>query len=283
MYDNGLLKCYPKFLNKYGCLDLAKLGKVKNQGSIYKVKDTKGIFSGLCYAKDCFINEMQIEVLTSQIVADFGLDTAIYLPGMYKGSLAVISNDVQGKDGIPFDIYLGKHKALNFTFKSPYDSENYSPQELGLREYFTQKGLKEYADAHIIRTACGDIDGHGANIIVRPINAFEGYPGTIDSVSLIDYSYIKHFISAKDKEDWLFYNGLGGGFEKTRDEMIEVFKNNEIVQDFYSNSEIAEKLGNIDVHGHVTDIKETIGLEINPIIESEMARNIDYVAEAMMK
>ena len=70
---------------------------------------------------------------------------------------------------------------------------------------------------------------------------------------------------------------------KTRDKMIELFKNNEIVQDFYSNSEIAEKLGNIDVHGHVTDIKETIGLEISPYIESEMARNIDYVAEAMMK
>ena len=284
MRDNGLLKCYSNFSNQYGLLEISKLGEMKFKDNIMQLTDNQGIFNGMYYAKTCYLDRMQLEVLISQIVADFGVDTAIYLPGVYSGSFAVVSNDVKGEKGESLYNYLNKCKSLDAYFKSPYKKHNkYSTDDIKFNSWFTQKGLKEYVDAHIIRTACGDIDGHAGNMIVRAIDDIDGSAGKIDSLSLLDYGWASQFLYSINKEGWHFDNGLGGGFEKTRDGMIEVFKNNEIVQDFYSSSEIAEKLGNIDVHKHVVDIKDCIGLEISTNIESEMARNIDYIAEGMIK
>ena len=284
MRDNGLLKCYPNFLNQYGLLEIAKLGKTEFKDNILQLTDTQGIFSGMYYAKTCYIDKLQLEVVISQIVADFGLDTAIYLPGVYSGSFAVVSNDVKGEGGMPLYRYLAKCRSVDSQFKSPFEEFNrYTAKELRLHEYYTEKGLKEYVDGHIIRTACGDMDGHSGNIIVRTVETLNGYPGKVDSVSLIDYDGASVFMESDHRDGLCFCNGLGGGFEQTRDKMINIFKESEIVQSYYTNSEIAEKLGKIDVHEHVADIRETLGVHIMPMIEDNIARNIDYVAEEMMK
>ena len=284
MRDNGLLKCYPEYLNQYGMLDIGKLGKTQFKDNILELTDTQGIFSGLYYAKTCYFDKMQLEVLISQIVADYGLDTSIYLPGVFSGSFAVVSNDVKGENGKPLFKYLMDNRAVDPYFKSPFEEFNrYTTEELNLQKLFTQNGLKEYVDAHIIRTACGDMDGHAGNIIVRTVNTSKNNPGQVDSISLIDYGMANVYMDSNCKESMCFSNGLGGGFEKTIDKMIGVFKENEIVQSFYTNTEIAEKLGSIDVHEHVADIRETIGLNIMPRIEDNITRTINYVAEEMVK
>lgn len=290
LFDNGLLKCYPEYANKLGMLEVNKLGKLGRQSKAKTLKDTQGIFSGLYYVKSCELGQMQIEVLLSQIVADYGVSTCKYFPAVVDDKLgrcksyAVVSENVKGKDDKLLVDFIKDHRAINPYFKSPYEIDNeYTTEELHLPYMFTEKGLKEYVDAHIIRTACGDVDGHSANMVASVIDNRFLYPGKVDGITLIDYGMADSFNNHYSQECLCFCNGLGGGIKKTRDEMIELFKENEIVQSFYSNTEIAEKLGNLNVHDKVAEINNCLGFHIIPRIEDDVARNIDYVAEELIK
>ena len=289
-FDNGLLKCYPEYANKLGMLEANKLGKLGRQSKAKTLKDTEGIFSGLYYVKTCELGQMQIEVLLSQIVADYGVSTCKYFPAVVDDkfgrckSYAVISENVEGKDDKLLIDFIKDNRAINPYFKSPYETDNeYSTEELHLPYLFTQKGLKEYVDAHIIRTACGDVDGHAANMVASLVDKHWLYPGKVDGITLMDYGMADAFNGYDSKENLCFCNGLGGGIRKTRDEMIQLFKENEIVQSFYNNTEMAQKLGNIDVHQKVIEINDTLGFNIIPRIENDVAKNIDYVAEELSK
>lgn len=287
-FDNGLLKCYPEYANKYGMLDVSKLGKLGKQTKVKTLEDTQGIFSGLYYAKICELGELQIEVLLSQLIAEFGVSTCKYFPGVITDKYGstdyvVVSENVRGDNGKTFHQFAQDNRRHNPKFKSPYERNNqYTTEELNLPKLFTNKGLKEFVDGHIIRTACGDIDGHSENIIVDVVGNTLLTPGRIDGVSLIDYSVAGCMVDEYQKSV-CFCNGLGGGIRKDIEDMVDLFKNNEIVQSFYTNSQIAEKLGNIDVHEKAREIQDSMGFYIVPRIENGIARNIDYVAEEMAK
>ena len=59
--------------------------------------------------------------------------------------------------------------------------------------------------------------------------------------------------------------------------------NNKLVQSFYTNAQMSEMIGGIDVHQKVEDIKDAIGYEVSQDFEDKLCSSLNYVAEELIK
>ena len=87
-----------------------------------------------------------------------------------------------------------------------------------------------------------------------------------------------------------FYYGLfdeegipGTMFCRSRDNSINVLKNNPVVQENISSNEIAELIGNSDVFGIASDITEATGYEFRPSFLRQTAHSFYEVANEFAK
>ncbi len=284
MHDNGLLDLYPKYSDEDGFLKVTELvPKKRFWKDVEKISVREGKLNGLFYVKKCCNLEHVAEILESQIFADFIPGTAIYTPVKIGEDVGVISNNVC-KGSRTMYSFLEKKALLND--KSPYMLEGcYSSQEMKLNKIFTNEGYKQYGDMHLLDVGCGNIDRHPNNFnVVINNNLFPLFSKACalrlyDFGSSVDYLYGEY----EGTKYSYFCNGLGGSTYKTRDQMIELFKTKEFMQSVYTNSQMAEILGGIDVHGKVEDIKETMGFQVPQEFEDKLCFSLDYVAEGLIK
>lgn len=299
MIDNGLLKYYSKYSDEFGRLryDNIKKAGIKNishRRPIIKSRIREGLFRkgdvfyyqkqlGGFYSKDRNEAEdfVDAEVLLSQIYAKAGFNTAIYLPTIDKDNLlGVVSNDISTKQSETM------HDFYNLIMCNPYEyGKGVSEKDLKLQQYFEEKAFRDYVRMHVFDVACGNTDRHGNNLFVD-VKKTESGLLVAEEVSLFDYGhsicYLNNLYNLQ-VGSYCFCNGLGNGNIKTKQEMIEEFKNNEYVNMFYTPVQLSEMLGNIDVVGTAKDIKQTTNYEIDDDLVTKFARLIDDTAESLIK
>ena len=290
MKDNGLISKYRSAIDEDGYLDLDKVIPNKSVWRYMEALDLKkGELKGLYYAKQCGAKKAEVEVLLSQIYADFIPKTAIYLP-TFVGNIKRVVNSKYGV--ISNDILTDGAELMNwFTndndIDSPYRMKSKrTVEELNLRSYFTNDALKKYVDMHILDVGCGNLDRHSRNFSVNTIT--EDGKQIISDIGVFDFGNAKFFLSDFEANSFLsdyslFRNGLGRGTEIPRLELINYFKENEVVQSYYTNNEIAEMVGNINVHEKVVDIKESIGFQVSKDLEDSLSSSLDNMAEQILK
>ncbi len=284
MKDNGLLSQYQKAFNSDGLLNLSKLKPNKYAWkSVEALNLGYGELKGVYYAKECDFEKTQLEVLLSQIYADYFKELAIYFPTIREHDIkGVISNDVLRDDAVLMYDFIRNNDLPN-----GYAYGNYlSSEELMLRSYFENEALKEFILMHVLDVGCGNADRHAKNYGVQ----WKEVDGKqiITGLRIFDFGNSKFYL--KDFEPntilsrgQIFRNGLGGGTEVSRMGLINYFKESEMVQEFYTNSEIAEIVGNIDVHEHVCDIRDCLGFQITQKLEDNLSGSLCEMAEQMMK
>lgn len=284
MHNNGLIGRFPEFIDKDGFLDVKKIATSKvHWKKVEKIKAREGNFSGVFYTKKCYDGEHDAEILLSQIFADFIPNTAIYTPAKIGNEIGVISNDIS-KDSKTMDWFLEKKSKINE--KIPYISGScYSLEQIRFDKLFTEQGLKQYIDMHLLDVACGNIDRHVCNFNVETTNFVLPSFKKVTAVRPFDFGFSINLLTAKeeDVEDYDFKNGLGGYSTLSRGQMIHMFKTNELVQSFYTNAQMSEMIGGIDVHQKVEDIKDAIGYEVSQDFEDKLCNSLNYVAEELIK
>lgn len=284
MHDNGLFQFFPKYADEEGFLNVKELApKQRHWRKVEKIKVKEGEFSGIYYVKKCYNQEHLAEILESQIFADFFPNTAIYSPAKVGNGMAVISNDIS-KNSKTLDSFLeSKSKVYDII---PYLlSGKFSLEELRLERFFTPEALKEFVDMHLLDVGCGNIDRHTCNVNVETNNFIIPCFRKITGLKLFDFGCASVFLNEEEafKKDYDFRNGLGGGVLQSRDQMIQIFKTNELVQSFYTNAQMAEMLGGIDVHEKVVGIKEAMNFNVPQDFEDKLNYSLDYVAEELIK
>ena len=284
MKDNGLISKYRSAIDDNGFLDLNKVIPNKSAWRTYEeLKLGHGKLKGLYYAKQCGAKKAEVEVLLSQIYADVIPKTAIYLPTFIKPvKYGAISNNILTDNAVLMNWFTSDND-----IDSPYRmGDKRTVEELNLRSYFTQDALKKYVDMHILDVGCGNLDRHSRNFSVNTIT--EDGKQIISDIGVFDFGNARFFLSDFEANSFLsdyslFRNGLGRGTEIPRLELINYFKENEVVQSFYTNNEIAEMVGNINVHEKVVDIKESIGFQVSKDLEDSLSSSLDNMAEQMLK
>ena len=301
MIDNGLLKYYPEYFDEFGRLQYFRFRKI-NEKSIpchdvkkAQLKDkffTKVNLGTFYYEKDfiedySYINahkdKANSEILLSQIFANEGFNTAIYLPTVSEDKITcAVSNDISKPNSMLMVDYVDLAQKTYENFKNPFrNDKSYSPKELCLQTYFKEKALRDYVKMHVLDVACGNIDRDFRNFIVD-VEEDENNLPIIQDIRLFDYAQAGLY-SYPEYSYLCFVNGLGNGKSKNMQQMIEEFKSNELVNRFYSPSELSEMLGNIDVVETARDIKQTINYEIDDGLVTKFARLIDDTAEGLIK
>ena len=139
---------------------------------------------------------------------------------------------------------------------------------------------------HILDVGCGNLDRHSRNFSVNTIT--EDGKQIISDIGVFDFGNAKFFLSDFEANSFLsdyslFRNGLGRGTEIPRLELINYFKENEVVQSYYTNNEIAEMVGNINVHEKVVDIKESIGYSVDNNYAYALSKSFDNMANELVQ
>ena len=281
MTDNGLLEYYKNCSNKDGFLELDKMPLKKSHNSKYytQTPDGKGF-----YVKKCGYGEVDAEVLVSQIYAQLGLATAIYLPAIVGDRTAVISNDISGKNSLRMFDYLLDNVNAHLPQRAQFGV--YDISRFYLPQAIRTLGLVESANL-----ASGNIDFHIGNYFVK-VNkqsdfVFDKLP--IEDIFPFDYGMCYHSFFGDEYARNVYYttltqNSIGNKMLlKTKPQAINLLKENPLIQSNISSYEIAEKLGNVDVYGIAEDIAQTTGYEISPSLLKAEANSFYEVAEQFAK
>lgn len=285
MKDNGLIAQYKHAIDRFGFLNL---GIIAPDKYLWKKVEPLGLcqgeFQGLFYAKECSLKKAEVEVLLSQIYPLFFKNSAIYLPTAKRSGevSGVISDDVLKEDAVlMYDFIRSNGLPNGYAY-----GNNLSTEELMYRSYFENEALKDFVLMHILDVGCGNVDRHAKNYGVE----WKEVDGKqiITGLRLFDFGNARFYLDDFEPNSILsrgqiFRNGLGGGTEVSRMNLINYFKESELVQEFYTNSEIAEIVGNIDVHEHVCDIRDCLGFQITQKLEDNLSGSLCEMAEQMMK
>ena len=268
MFDNGLLKYYPKFATKSGCLNMQQLrdivGLVPSESidEIYKINDGRSAF----YLKSETKPAVDSQVLISQALLKSGVGAPVYLPAKTLGSsVGTISEDIQCANciqGVDVKDTLAKRGIY-----IPRSRISISPNlPIDYSSIFTKEGMRQLLKLNLFAAPTFLDDLTEENVFYQ----FDEQ-GKICGVSAIDFSEScgvsnsknSRYFSLNKEIDYINY--IGSPNDKTRSQMVEELNHNEIIQQYLPTQEqiefvgtMAEEVGNI-----ATDVKITTGYKIS--------------------
>ncbi len=266
MYDNGLLKYYGNKLNLIsGHLVLDRLNfKIDKSQPINMT--TYKIFSG----KTCkfFLkvplvpNEVDCEVLLSQIYKNAGINTPIYTPVAYEEKPemllpGVMSNNIcTSKKIVIAKSFFEKLSCREHCLNSDIYTNllNAKQSLVNFSKYFTKDAIREFIKIQLFDLASYNIDRNTNNFY------FEVENGKAVHTIAIDQGRSISRISSKENP---FLNYCGGEMLRSHKQMVELVKNNEMVNDLVNVNELAEEIGNLNPQKTAEDIKQTIDFEVD--------------------
>lgn len=311
MIDNGLLKYYPTFASKQGFVKMRAMKYQFVRPEYYDIVKKYICQDGTFYFKSERQDEIDSQVLLSQIYKKSGVNSAIYLPALdplnHRGT---ISNDIEspstisGKDFFSLlyqtfpkeliDTELIKHTKSNATSSKVqsrdklmmFDRKIVSPSLKDFEEQktcenfdfvslFTKDGMRAFIKMHLFDTASFNVDRNSSNFY------FEiDKNGKICGVTTIDHSMSQDACLYGLSE---FYNFLGEACETDKAGMLYELKENETVQDFILPQEMAEEIGSINVVSVAQEIKQETGYKINQNYVNCLAHSYENLAEDLVK
>jgi len=319
MIDNGLLKKYfsnRRNKKEEVVLDIFKMGSKLHP---LLVRDKSALGVGRYYFKTCSKPERDAEVLLSQVYAKAGFSTAIYTPVSFceevgypdESYYGVISNDVlkntpvdaselldSGQNAV-YEAYMGvnnnKHVGSLLNIQDRYNFfsdfvlyKNLPKDKSDITRHFTKDAARQMIKTRLFDVASFNTDRHTENMFLKL-----GQNKDIEDILLIDHGfsgtrYYYYDIHECDiYESSVFCNEFCDGVcdttryivKKTRDIMVENFKNNESIREFVTPSELAETLGQVDIKGTAEDIRDTIGYEVDKDYTNLLCESFARLAE----
>lgn len=281
MQDNGLLKYYREKANTNGFLKLDEIDCHQ-----YHIASLMHCIDG----KDYFFKKsspfyVSAEVLLSQIYFLAGVPTAIYVPGVKCGQIVAVSNDVVTPHSIKAKEFFNNIKKENpntHDFAALSHFKDF--QEVDYSKYFTEQSLKELILMQALDTATFNTDRHMLNYFAEVNDPFSDVKAT----HFVSFDYgASAFSSERELEHIKFFNTFGtpkmnenkeAGL-KSKDEMINCFRENETINSYMPRQEIAQTLGSIDVVGIANDITEQTGFEVDKRYLYNIEKSLYQTAE----
>ena len=311
MIDNGLLKYYPLFASKQGFVKMRAMKYQFVRPEYYDIVKKYTCQDGAFYFKEERRDEIDSQVLLSQIYKKAGVNSAIYLPSLdpqnHRGTISndiKTSSNISGRDffSILYQTYpkevlngeLVKHTKSSkpkFDSKSRdkmmmFDKDIVSPsltdydktadgEKFDFVSLFTKDGMRAFIKMHLFDVASSNIDRNSSNFY------FEiDKNGKICDVTTIDHS-VSQECTRWGAED--FYSFIGEPMETDRQGMLFEFRENETVQDFITPQEMAEEIGSISVVSVAQEIKQETGYKINQNYVNCLAHSYENLAEDLVK
>lgn len=319
MIDNGLLKYYPFSATRDGFLKMRDIRYKFLESSAFNSAHKYSYDEGKFYFKKEGSDEIDSQVLLSQIYKKVGLNSAIYLPGLspqnYRGTISndiSSSSNINGKDFFSklYEIYpkevidaeLIKHtKSIAPNLESALKSDS----KLRSNVMFISKNVYKNTLAQYENLENNPFDfvefftKDGMRDFIK-MHLFDTASGNIDrnasnfyfelndqgkicGVTTIDHSVSQDSILFDHPDASIYFNFLGEPCETNRSGMIYELKENETVQDFLPASEMAEMVGNVDVVETAKDIKRETGYSIDPEYIDELSISYERLANELAK
>ena len=286
MYDNGLLKYYREKAAKNGYLNLEELNAKKDEVVSLKAK----IDGQDYYVKRCTPPVLNSEVLLSQVYKSAGLKSSICLPAIYQNEMVAVSKDVREENCVTALEFFSIIKKENTTTWVIQDGVAVKQEnKIDYSKYYTPQAMKELILMQAIDTGVFNTDRHMKNFFVQVEDEFE----SMQAQHIVSFDY---GVSAKMAETSVkrpsfpkFYNTFGSepyicSYEsRTRNGMINAFKYNEVVEQYYPKEELAEKLSTIDVRAVADDISEQTGFELHKHYVDIVADSVSRLAEEIVQ
>lgn len=319
MFDNGLLENYPFFASSKGFLKMRNLNYKFLESDRFFVVQKYSLGEGKYYFKKEKSDEIDSQVLLSQIYKKAGLNSAIYLPSLSpQNHRGTISNDITSSSNISakqffFNLYklypkevvdgeLVRHTKssgdetqivlnCNESLRSKLMMFDHSVKSPSLEQFektsqppfkFVELFTKEGMRDFIKMHL---FDTASSNTDRNSSNFYFEYnnEGKICGITTIDHSMSQESILYDYPDYAVFCNFLGEPCETDRRGMITELKENETVQDFLPVSEMAEMVGNIDVVDAAREIKNETGYSVNSEYVEYLAISYDKLANDLAK
>ena len=281
MVDNGLLSYYRNFSAQNGFLDLDNMPLEDSRDNKYFTQTPDG---KSFHVKKCGAGAVAAEVLVSQIYAQLGLSSAIYLPALKGDRMAVISNDLRGEESIRmFDYLLGNVNVL-----LPFDGKK---GVCDISYFYTPQAIRSLALTESANLASGNIDFHIGNYFAK-VNRDTDFIFDrlmVEDILPFDYGMCYQSFAGDEFVRTTYYtmftpDGVGNKMIlKSKPHAINLIKENPLIQENISSQEIAETLGNVDVYAIADDIAKTTGYQVEPTLLKAEANSFYEVANQFAK
>ena len=281
MQDNGLLKYYREKANDSGCLKLDEIDCHQ-----YHFASLMHCIDG----RDYFVKKsspfyVSAEVLLSQIYFLAGVPTAIYMPAVKCGQVVAVSNDVVKPNSIKAKDFFNHIKDKNpNTHDFAALSHFKNSQMVDYSKYFTNQSLRELILMQALDTATFNTDRHMLNYFAEVNDPC----GDVKATHFVSFDYgASAFSSERELEHIMFFNTFGtpkmndnkvAGL-KSKEEMINCFRENETINSYMPRQEIAQVLSSIDVVGIAKDITEQTGFEVDKLYVNNIEKSLYQTAE----
>lgn len=283
MYDNGLLKYFKdKAASKNGYLKLEELDIQKDEASSLKAK----IDGQDYYVKKCIPSVLNGEVLLSQVYKTAGLKSSICLPAIYQNEMYAVSKNVREENCVTALEFFNHIKRQNApTFKLIDGRAIREEKEFDYSKYYTPGSLRELILMQALDTGVFNTDRHMKNFFVQVEDDFEKMQA--QHVVSFDYGVSARMAEASVRRPSFpkFYNTFGDEVyicadeSRTRSGMVNAFRYNEVVNEYYPREELAEKISQIDVRAVADDISEQTGFELHKHYVDIVANSVDRLVE----
>lgn len=292
MKNNGLIKYYRDYKDRYGRLKLDEIPEIEYKERLVTRYCTNKVVKYATPQKAYFGKyipqpfKIDAEVLISQLYPKLGLKSAIYTPAVEYYWSMVMSNDLSTKpnfvNGIDFlrkmKIEQCKKKGIeakedSYPLCIPKSLENAS----FIKKFFTDRGLKSFIEMQVIDTAAANTDRNASNFFVQ-VNS----EGKAEEVITFDHEYSG--VSIGVNPDYRSHaNFIGSARYKSYSECLFDIKQNETVASLVDMQELAEKIGSAPIAETAQDIKQTIGYQIDRHYVNALERSFETVAEDLIQ
>ncbi len=283
MLDNGLNKYLEKHISSHGFLKLDDLGFEMQKGKgafwgVHMVNTPEGQF---CLRKSTDSRVFDSEILLGQVYNLCGVESAIYLPVVYKNRTGVISNNLDtptSYTGFQFNEKMKDETGEMFPFLLP---SKIDPKQMQtINKYFTKDAVRDIIKKVVLDVCSCNTDGHLSNVI------YQTQDGKVCKIQSFDNEFSgKMFFSyGPDSEHTVFFNPFQGGLKRNREEIVDEIKNNETSLSFITPQEIAESIGSVDIINTAKDIEQNLPRNFfNMKYVDGMAYSFDKMAEDLVK
>jgi len=296
MIDNGLIEKY--FLNRKTssshCAYIPTNSIVSSSKiTLPEMQETN------FYTKPCPPSQVDAEVLLSQVYAKAGLKSAIYMPAILQSEqgskCGVISNDVIDTPSQRAFIkeFFERHGYIPSNAYDIRDAVRFDPRIIlpYKKDYkidthndkFSKNCIRQMIKTRLFDVASFNVDRHFRNFY------YEMKDNKPDDVVLFDYAMSGNVYRYVNTNHRYYPNDFAMVHElnlikdfvtkKTREDMIENFKNNETMHDYIETRELVDALKSVDIKETARDIKDTIGYEVDSFYTKEIAESFENLAE----
>lgn len=282
MKDNGLLQYYRQKANKQGFLKLDALPFEKHPVTTLKHKMDGRDF----YIKKCLPFVCSAEVLLSQIYDAAGIKTAIYLPGVVGREYAVVSNSVESANSVKAMEFFSNIKTKDAIVARTYNTTNKPDSIIDCSKHFTPQSMRELILTQALDVATFNTDRHFNNFFAEVNDPFDIFRA--EHFVSFDYGACLR-ASETDPRLINFYSTFGSGNQlfdrypllKSKDEIVDILRDDEILNSYMPRQEIAETLGSISAKDIAVDIFEQTGFAPDKYFVNRVDKSLYQTAEQL--